>query len=76
MSALVEAQTSGIWLERSNVEEAECRYQEYLVRGSAVKGVDPEVVSKVDKSLYSMIILILNNINNSLQYLASFSFLF
>lgn len=55
MSALAEAQMSGVWLERSTIEEAENRYQEYLVRGSAVKGdskpvkgADSKSVSKVE----------------------------
>ena len=55
MSALVEAQIGGVWLERSAVEEAESRYQEYLVRGSTVQGAskpvkgDKKPVSKVDE---------------------------
>jgi len=55
MSAVVEAQVSGVWFERSAVEEAECRYQEYLVRGStvmgaskSVKGAESKPLSKVD----------------------------
>ncbi|XP_078481358.1 elongation factor 1-beta isoform X1 [Ciona intestinalis] len=39
MAALAEAMKAGIWFDRSKVESAEDKYQEYLVRGSGVKKV-------------------------------------
>ena len=47
---LAEAQLKGVWLDRWRVEEAEYKYQEYLVRSLAggesnkVKGGDKSVV--------------------------------
>ena len=45
MAALAQCQMSGIWFDRSLVEEAEYQYQQYLVRGSSVVG--DKSVSKI-----------------------------
>uniref|UniRef100_H2YHW6 Translation elongation factor EF1B beta/delta subunit guanine nucleotide exchange domain-containing protein n=1 Tax=Ciona savignyi TaxID=51511 RepID=H2YHW6_CIOSA len=44
MAALAEAMKAGIWFDRSKVEDAEYKYQEYLVRGSV------KVVTKPKKA--------------------------
>ena len=36
MAALAQAQLSGVWLERHQFEEAEYKYQEYLVRNNSM----------------------------------------
>ena len=51
MAALAEAMRNGIWFERPKFEEAEYKYQEYLVRGSTGENVVATPVTGTKKVL-------------------------